>query len=244
MDMLTTRYSQSLVGVLSCYDRIVNAGTLPGACFADGITGLLYSCGIRVFDYPQLALPLRKLVRENAQALATEQGATIERIAKAHIRKEDVVVKVLAARGDAPACGLGDGILCDVPAVERQGQRPHFPAAPHNQMPALLLLLNGPRVGADLCARAHLLSVSTADALQRSQLAGAAPEPPGHMLGFKSFRYAATLIAGIEIVHMIKEHLLDGFKDQATSAADRFYSLAIFARSTRRAVPGQMLLSR
>jgi putative transposase len=46
------------------------------------------------------------------------------------------------------------------------------------------------------------------------------------MLGFKSFRCAAILIAGIEIMHMIKKHQLDGFKDQAPSAADRFYSLA------------------
>ena len=99
MDMLTTRYSGNLMGVLSCYDRIVITGTLPGACFADGMTGFLYSRGIRIFDYPQFALPLRERIRENAQALATEHGATIEHIAKAHIRKEDVVAKVLAARG-------------------------------------------------------------------------------------------------------------------------------------------------
>jgi hypothetical protein len=44
----------------------------------------------------------RERIRENAQALAAEHGAAIEHIAKAHIRKEDVVAKVLAARGDAP----------------------------------------------------------------------------------------------------------------------------------------------
>lgn len=102
MDVLTTRYSPNLVGVLSCYDRIVITGTLPGACFADGMTSFLYSRGIRIFDYPQFALPLRERIRDNALALAAEQGATMEHIAKAHVRKEDVVAKVLAARGDAP----------------------------------------------------------------------------------------------------------------------------------------------
>jgi hypothetical protein len=32
--MLTERYRDRMVGVLSCYDRIVITGTLPGACYA------------------------------------------------------------------------------------------------------------------------------------------------------------------------------------------------------------------
>jgi hypothetical protein len=102
MQLLTTRYSQNLAGVLSCYDRIVITGTLPGACYADGMTSFLNARGIRIFDYPQFALPLRERIRENAQALAVEHGATIQYIAKAHVRKEDVVAAVLTARGDAP----------------------------------------------------------------------------------------------------------------------------------------------
>lgn len=102
MELLTNRYVQNLAGVLSCYDRILVTGTLPGACFADGMTSFLNSRGIRIFDYPQFALPLRERIRANAQALAAEQGATIEHIAKAHVRKEDVVARVLAVRGDAP----------------------------------------------------------------------------------------------------------------------------------------------
>ncbi len=100
--LLTERYMDRLTGVLSCYDRIVITGTLPGACFADDMTSFLRSRGIRVFDYPQFALPLRERIRENAQALAAKHGAAIEHIAKAHLRKEEVVAKVLAARGAAP----------------------------------------------------------------------------------------------------------------------------------------------
>lgn len=102
MEQLAARYAQNLAGVLSCYDRILIIGTLPGACFADGMTSFLNSHGIRIFDYPQFALPLRERIRANAQALAAEHGAAIEYIAKAHVRKEEVVAKVLAARGDAP----------------------------------------------------------------------------------------------------------------------------------------------
>ena len=46
------------------------------------------------------------------------------------------------------------------------------------------------------------------------------------MLGFKSFRCARILIAGIEIMHMINKSQSAGLKEQASSAADQFYSLA------------------
>ena len=46
------------------------------------------------------------------------------------------------------------------------------------------------------------------------------------MLGFKTFRSARTLIAGIEIMHMIRKGQLTEIKDQASSAANQFYSLA------------------
>ncbi len=45
------------------------------------------------------------------------------------------------------------------------------------------------------------------------------------MLGFKTFRCARILIAGIEIMH-IRKGQLAGIKDQASSPANQFYSLA------------------
>ena len=35
---LTERYAANLHGVLSCYDRIIVTGTLPGVCYAGGMT--------------------------------------------------------------------------------------------------------------------------------------------------------------------------------------------------------------
>ena len=46
------------------------------------------------------------------------------------------------------------------------------------------------------------------------------------MLGFKTFRCARILIAGIEVMHMIRKGQLSAIKDQASSAANQFYSLA------------------
>jgi putative transposase len=46
------------------------------------------------------------------------------------------------------------------------------------------------------------------------------------MLGFKTFRCARILIAGIEVMHMIRKGQLGAIKDQASSAANQFHSLA------------------
>jgi hypothetical protein len=99
---LIDRYRDRLHGVLSCYDRIVVTGTLPQVCYAEGMTAFLKARAIRIFDYPRFAEPLRDAIRTSAQELAVSAGIAIEHIARAHIRKEDVVAKVLERRGDHP----------------------------------------------------------------------------------------------------------------------------------------------
>ncbi len=99
---LRERYDDRIAGVLSCYDRVVITGTVPVICYAEGMTRFLYASGIRIFDYPRFAQTLRDRVRDRAAALASDAGLLIEHIAKSHIRKEEVVARVLAQRGDHP----------------------------------------------------------------------------------------------------------------------------------------------
>ncbi|MBC7414152.1 MAG: DDE-type integrase/transposase/recombinase, partial [Herminiimonas sp.] len=46
------------------------------------------------------------------------------------------------------------------------------------------------------------------------------------MLGFKTFRCARIIIAGVETMHLIRKGQLADIKDQTSSAANQFYSLA------------------
>jgi hypothetical protein len=129
-------------------------------CYAEGMTRFLHSRGIRIFDYPQFAQTLRDRVRDVAASLAQTAGIMIEHIAKSHIRKEEVVARVLLQRGDHP--GLVHIIsameACDSsPAVARQGKRQDVRAAGQRQMPALLFLLHGRRSRPDLSAGADLV---------------------------------------------------------------------------------------
>lgn len=99
---LIERYSANLHGVLSCFDRIIIVGTLPGACYAQGMTSFLYQQKIRIFDYPKFAEPLRDRIREVAHQVCADAGIEIEHVSKSHVRKEELVARVLATRGDAP----------------------------------------------------------------------------------------------------------------------------------------------
>lgn len=38
--LLTEQYKDQIAGILSCYDRIIACGTVPGWCFAQGMTSL------------------------------------------------------------------------------------------------------------------------------------------------------------------------------------------------------------
>ena len=103
MPSLLERYSDRIAGVLSCYDRVIVQGTLPGLCYAGCMTAYLRSHNMRIFDYPLFAKPYNDAVRENAEKLAKEQGIEIEFVRKLKaVRKEDLVHAVLASRGDHP----------------------------------------------------------------------------------------------------------------------------------------------
>ena len=99
MDLLTTTYQDKIEGTLSCFDRLIITGTIPQICYSQGMTSYLYSHGIRIFDYAKFAEPFKDAIRANAEQIAQENDIEIEFVRKSHIRKEDLVKKVLDKRG-------------------------------------------------------------------------------------------------------------------------------------------------
>ena len=84
--------------MLSCWDRVVIQGTLPGFSYADGMTSYLYANKLRIFDYARFA----DQIRTNAERLATEAGIKIQFVRKSSARKEDIVRAILDERGNGP----------------------------------------------------------------------------------------------------------------------------------------------
>ena len=102
--LLSEKYEDSLYGVLSCLDRVIISGNVHPLCYAQGMTGYLYTHGIRIFDYAtKFADPLRHAIRDGAKAIARENGLKIDFICNSGaFRKEERVQKIIEARGDHP----------------------------------------------------------------------------------------------------------------------------------------------
>ena len=73
-ELLTERHGAQIEGVLGCFDRMLIFGTLPGICFAGGMTSFLFERRIRIFDYPQFGELYRNRIRENAEQMAAKGG--------------------------------------------------------------------------------------------------------------------------------------------------------------------------
>jgi len=112
MQNFIDRHDSKIAGVLSCYDRVVITGTIPGLCYAEGMTSFLYQQNIRIFDYTKWAEPLQKEIRTNAEKLAFENNLKIEFIRRKNFRKEDRIQEILEKRGNQP------GLVCIFSAME------------------------------------------------------------------------------------------------------------------------------
>ena len=102
MPLLTDRYADKIRGVLSCWDRVVLTGTIPEICYADAMARHLGKRGVRLFDFPKYAEPLRDEIRENAERIAREAGLKIDHNRRKDFRKEERIKEIVAQRGDHP----------------------------------------------------------------------------------------------------------------------------------------------
>lgn len=99
---LVERYRDRILGVLSCYDRVIVRGGLSGLNYAAGMESYLRARGIYLFDFPQWAMPFREAIRVNAEQLAVAHGIKVQFIRNNETRKEAIVSRILDQRGDGP----------------------------------------------------------------------------------------------------------------------------------------------
>lgn len=99
---LVERHADRIVGVVSCFDRVVITGTLPAICHVKAMEGYLRARSVRLFDYPRWAEPLRDELRAHAEQVAQAAGLEIEFIRRRDFRKEERVKQIVDRRGDHP----------------------------------------------------------------------------------------------------------------------------------------------
>ncbi|MCR4430988.1 MAG: hypothetical protein NUV45_08240 [Tepidanaerobacteraceae bacterium] len=101
--LITEKYKKQIHGKISCYDRIIIQGVIPGWCYAEGMTTYLYSNNIKIFDYPMFAKPLNDQIRVNAEKIAKDNNLEIEFIRKpGAFRKDDRIKQIISERGNHP----------------------------------------------------------------------------------------------------------------------------------------------
>lgn len=98
--LITDTYAEKIYGVLTCYDRMIIQGYIPGWSHAEGMTSYMKANDIRIFDYSSFSQPLTEQVRQNAERIAAENGIEIEFIRKLHaFRKDDRIQKIISGSG-------------------------------------------------------------------------------------------------------------------------------------------------
>ncbi len=70
--MLVDRYAKDIVGVVSCFDRIVVQGTLPDICYKEAVERFLRVREERLQDMPRFFEPMKAELMAHAQAIAAE----------------------------------------------------------------------------------------------------------------------------------------------------------------------------
>lgn len=100
-ESILERYKSQIAGTLTCFDRIIISGTIPGVCYPEGMARHITTKGVRLFDYPRYVEPLREEIRTNAEKIAKENELDIEHIRSKHaFRKEDRIKEILQQRGN------------------------------------------------------------------------------------------------------------------------------------------------
>jgi len=102
MSTLVDRYADRILGVLSCYDRVILRGGIRGFDYAQAMESYLRWRRIPLFDFPKFAKPYRDAIRDNAERLAREHGLEVQFIRNRRERKEDIVARILEKRGEGP----------------------------------------------------------------------------------------------------------------------------------------------
>jgi hypothetical protein len=132
---LMERYADRIAGVLSCYDRLDHRNA------ADGVLrrrddAVFQRRGNRYLRLPRVHQDAAR-TRPRDRCGAGVGGRRGDRaLGKPHVRKEDVVARVLVQRGDRPgACAIGDGSLRRLQTMARQADPQDLHPAGQRQVP-------------------------------------------------------------------------------------------------------------
>ena len=63
--LLTDKYADKIYGTITCYDRMIIQGYIPGWSHAEGMTAYMKANNIRIFDFSTFSQPLTEQIWQN-----------------------------------------------------------------------------------------------------------------------------------------------------------------------------------
>jgi hypothetical protein len=98
--LLTEKYKEDIVGILSCYDRVIINGIAGTFGYAGGMTNFFYANSFRIFDFAKIFTPVTEKIKENAEKIAKENNIEIEYIRKNGVfRKDEKIAEIIEKKG-------------------------------------------------------------------------------------------------------------------------------------------------
>jgi len=101
IELLSKRYSDSIRGQISCFDRIILTGTLPQVSHAQAMEIQMHLRKRKLKDYGDFVSQTASKLRKDVELLARQQGLKVDYLLK-NIRKEERIKEVLQKRGMQP----------------------------------------------------------------------------------------------------------------------------------------------
>ena len=125
-ELLSAKYHRQIKGSIGCLDRVLITGTIPQACYADGMRCYLLYKGIRIFDYCNFASQVNKQLRDNAEKLSKAHGVKILPLTGSGVNKEALAKAELKKREEE---GEVMGLFLIISVTERCNRyKPQFDA--------------------------------------------------------------------------------------------------------------------
>jgi hypothetical protein len=99
---LVARYSELVDGVITCWDRVVIAGTIEELSHKNGLYSYFRRHELPIEHLERHFDDLNKQIRARAELLASEAGLEIDYIRRQDFRKDERIKEILAVRGTQP----------------------------------------------------------------------------------------------------------------------------------------------
>jgi len=106
------KFSKSIVGVLSGFDRMIFRGYLKSLCYAKGMMIHLCANDILLKNFKTFALKATDQVKAASLGIAEKKGRPIHYLNSSNVRKDDFAKKIM--KDDK----IESGLICTLKVIE------------------------------------------------------------------------------------------------------------------------------